>query len=377
MTKVDTESVQELFEIAKKGSEDAKEGSTIMTRGKRLQEAFRDTLAKANKSVEAVSLRINLKFKALEDLELTKKLNDKSPENVINWLVHFFKDVIERINDQGEILAFLVEKVSTILDNKDTQAEELLEQRQAHLEEALQLKQNELQELIRIKSDEVKEELHQRYEQALEQKQTEFDEKMEKKSDSMQKQIHEKCEALEKKCDEARQRGLKGNLIVSSPARMNARGVVVTHAVQQEIQYPHGYSRESMLEMVLRMVKTKTNVTITPGDVVACHPIGQRDSHTYILSIANRRPGSAWDMLTHGMATGQNFTRDNIFINFQLTKRRGELCKEVRKAKSLNQIEKFNIDANGRIFVRKAGEKHEIFSLEILKEVVAAPTGDS
>jgi hypothetical protein len=186
MTKVDAESVQELFEIAKKSSEDAKEGSTIMTRGKRLHEAFRDTLAKANKSVEAVSLRINLKFKALEDLELTKKLNDKSPENVINWLVHFFKDVIERINDQGEILAFLVEKVSMILDNKDTQAEEVLQQRQAHLEEALQLKQNELQELIRIKSDEVKEELHQRYEQALEQKQTEFDEKMEEKSDSIE-----------------------------------------------------------------------------------------------------------------------------------------------------------------------------------------------
>ena len=49
----------------------------------------------------------------------------------------------------------------------------------------------------------------------------------------------------------------------------------------------------------------------------------------------------------------------------------------MRKAKSLNQIEKFNIDANGRIFVRKAGEKHEISSLENLKEVTAAPTGDS
>ena len=154
----------------------------------------------------------------------------------------------------------------------------------------------------------------------------------------MKKEFDVKHEELEMKCDEARQRGLKGNLIVSSPARMTPRGAVVTHAVQQETQYPHGWSRESMLEMVLRMVHTKTNVWIQPSDVIACHPIGKRDSHTFILSVANRRPGSAWDQLTHGMATGENFTRDDIFINYQLTKRRGELSKEVRNAKNQNKI---------------------------------------
>ena len=53
---LNTTSVQELLDLAKKSSDEADEGSTIMTRGsKKIQEAFAATLAKANKSVEVVS----------------------------------------------------------------------------------------------------------------------------------------------------------------------------------------------------------------------------------------------------------------------------------------------------------------------------------
>ena len=75
---------------------------------------------------------------------------------------------------------------------------------------------------------------------------------------------------------------------------------------------------------------------------------------------------SAWDMITRGMLSpDNNFSKDNIFINFQLTKRRGDICKEVRQAKIDKIVKNYEIDANGRIFVKYFGEntqKVELFS---------------
>ena len=52
------------------------------------------------------------------------------------------------------------------------------------------------------------------------------------------------------------------------------------------------------------------------------------------------------------MTAENNFTRENVFINFQLTKKRGEICKEVRRAKKENLIKNYDIDANGRLFIK-------------------------
>ena len=346
--------VEDLLNMAKKSTEEAIMESSVMTRAsQKVLDSLKDSLTQAGKTKDAVAQKIKLKFKTLETVDVKDIIKDKTVETTLNWVVSLFQDVITRINDQGEILAFLVEKVSHVLDKKDANVEEILKQKQAELETALQ-KQNDL-------------------ETALNQKHSELENEMRTKTDNLEKELLAKCNDLEIKCDEARQRGLKGNLIVSAPARNTPRGLV-THAYQQERQFPYGYRRENMLEMVLRLVLTKTNVRIPPCDVVACHPIGARDSYTFILSVANRTPGSAWDLLTKGMATGNNFTRDNIFINFQLTKRRGAISKEVRKAKTDNLIEKFKTDANGRIFVTKNGAKHEISSLKDLYELTNVET---
>ena len=81
---------------------------------------------------------------------------------------------------------------------------------------------------------------------------------------------------------------------------------------------------------------------------------------------------SSWDIITRGMMTADNnFSPDNVFINFQLTKKRGEICREVRDAKKQNIFKSYEIDANGRIFVKYVGPKTkavEIFEIEdILK----------
>ena len=343
--KLNIKSFDELLELAKKSSDEALDGSSLLTRAsKKINDALHVTLAGAGNAADVVAQKIKLNFKAFQKYDYKQKFDDKSVLAIINWLVELFKDVIKRINDQGEILAFLVAKVSEIVEHKDTNVEELLREKQTELESAL--------------------------EEILKHQQATLENEMKEKTEDLQKEIKNKCDTLEKKCDEARQRGLKGNLIVSSPERRTARGPVSTLAVKESWQDPHhGMVKEDDLEMILRLVHRKTNISIPRCDVAACHPIGKRDSHTYVLCVANRTPGSAWDALTKGLATGENFSWDNIFINYQLTKRRGELSKEVRKAKAAKLIEKYSIDANSRIFAKKVGDnkKHEIVSIDALK----------
>jgi hypothetical protein len=71
------------------------------------------------------------------------------------------------------------------------------------------------------------------------------------------------------------------------------------------------------------------------------------------------------------MTADNNFTDENVFINFLLTKRRGHICKEVRKAKKYNLIKNYDIDANGRIFVKNIGadtKAYEIIDLEDIRK---------
>ena len=163
--------------------------------------------------------------------------------------------------------------------------------------------------------------------------------------------------------------GLKGNLIISSPARTNARGNNIPSLAKHQVFWDrYGNQRcETDLELVLRLVHMKTGVRINEHEVTACHPLGKRDRNTFILSVHNRTPMSAWETITKGMMTADNnFSPDNIFINFQLTKRRGELSKEVRRAKKEKLIKSYEIDSNGRIFIRKLDNDE---TLEILDMV--------
>ena len=150
---------------------------------------------------------------------------------------------------------------------------------------------------------------------------------------------------VEKQVDEARQREMKGTLIVSSPNRGDIRSV----AVRKSIYWPD-------MDMVLRLVYEKYGVRIPYSDVAASHRFGKKENNTFVLKIWNRKPYSAWEMLTKAMLAGKEVGRKNIFINFMLTAKRIELSKLVRQAKKDNQIQKYSIDQNGKIFVIKTGE---------------------
>ena len=153
--------------------------------------------------------------------------------------------------------------------------------------------------------------------------------------------------------DETRQRGMKGNIIVSCPARNG-----VTKAVHNEDTEDGTAKRETDTEMVLRLIKEKTDVSIPLKDVVACHPIGKAEKHTFVIRIINRKPGSAWQELTAAMMKSSNMNkRVAVFLNFQLTERRAALAKAVRKAKSDDKLAGYSVDQNGKIKIKQVGEK--------------------
>ena len=159
---------------------------------------------------------------------------------------------------------------------------------------------------------------------------------------------------LTKEVDETRQRGMKGNLIISSPEK---GGTLAKHISGE---------RESDTDMVIRLIKQKTGVVVDKSDVIACHPMGKKkENHAYIIRLASRQQGSAWNIITEGMRTGknsvskQNFTRDNVYINYQLTEKRAKLAMLVRKARTDKIIHKYYITENGIIKVKRTADKED------------------
>ena len=158
-------------------------------------------------------------------------------------------------------------------------------------------------------------------------------------------------EKLKSEIDETRQRGMKGNIIISCPVRNG-----VSKAVHEEVTEAGTKRLESDTELVLRLIREKTKISIPKDDVMACHPMSKKDKNTYVIRILNRKPGSAWEALTACMMKASNMDKQvPVFLNFQLTDRRVHLAKDVRKAKTEQKIAGYSVDQNGRIKIRKNG----------------------
>ena len=158
-------------------------------------------------------------------------------------------------------------------------------------------------------------------------------------------------EKLRMEIDETRQRGMKGNIIVSCPVKEGH-----TKAVHNDVTEGGKKRKENDTEMIVRLILEKTNVSIPLNDVVACHPMGQRDKHTFVLRINNRKPGSAWERLTASMMKPTNVDKSvHVYLNFQLTELRAALAKSVRKARFDNKIAGYSVDQNGKIKIKLIG----------------------
>ena len=154
-------------------------------------------------------------------------------------------------------------------------------------------------------------------------------------------------EVMARQLDEARQRGMKGNIIISTK-----RG-------KQHLLEPSrsGGSLEKETAMAIRIIANKTGVHLLEDDILACHRIGRKEAPAYVIRILNQKAGTGWETLSAGMTSGRgplgNFINDDIFLNFQLTDGRRELLKNVREARKKELLKKFKVDANGKIWITK------------------------
>ena len=361
MSKIQVKPFQDLYDAAKESSEEARGSPSLASRvSRKAQEALQETFGDATKAAKVVAQKAKLGFTFFEN-EVDLKIDNQTPMYAVtNWLVVAFKDVIEKINDHGEVIAAIMKKLSDVLDS-ETSKEEL---KQKH--DDLVKKCEDLEKRLDERGDRDEDDTT----DDLKQKQAD----LEQKTKDMEKTFDKKCDALEKNYDEVRQRGLKGNLIISSPERSTRGGhPIPSLAKHRMFRDRHGMWRsETDLEMVQRMVESKTGVWVHERDITACHPLGRRERNSFILCINNRSPMSSWDIITRGMMSADNnFSYDNVFINFQLTKRRGDICKELRKAKKENIVKNYEIDANGRIFVKYGGldnKAYEIIDLEDIQK---------
>ena len=184
---------------------------------------------------------------------------------------------------------------------------------------------------------------------------------------------------LDKEVDETRQRGLKGNIILSSP-NSEANSTLLKPWTSAS------GSRETDLDMCIRLIRLKTTVTLRKEDVVACHRLGDigKAKYSYVVRVNNRTNDSAWDILANGMVTGKigrgqegvNFDRNvNVYLNFQLTKPRMAIahqCRMLLKDRVNKPIGKYSVNQNGRITVRKVagqGQWIEVKDMEELAQI--------
>ena len=327
--------VNELIALAQASTEDAieKENSSsfspMMTRARSL---VKNTIPDNFQKVKSSAITL------LKGKKLSPKIEEEDPNRrvtiTINWIVSLLKDLFKKVNNHSELIADLMNKILEIMEPKETIGNDCSKN---HEELAAK---TEVVEKALVESHEA---LH-----------AEFD---------------MKNKELELKYDEVRQRSLKGNLIISSP-QINRNGSVVdTLAVRDNAR--NSVRKESVTEMVVRLVKLKTGQEIPLQDITACHPIGRKESNSFILCVANRKPGSAWDIITTGMRKGFN-DNQNIFISYQLTDRRIALSKEVKLAKKDKLIKKFSIDANGKIWIKPLNKDYfrEVTSKENLQKLI-------
>ena len=175
---------------------------------------------------------------------------------------------------------------------------------------------------------------------------------------------------LERDCDEARQRGLKGNLIISSPNLANKPSLLHPKKVKDPVT---GEERnENYLEVCVRAIQAKTGVQVPKEDVYACHPISRRgveNNTMFVICLSNRRTGSAWDSIACGLVSGKNaqgefFTKANVFVSFQLTPKRAQQAKLARQSLGMRGgLARLRIDANGKVSVKLNSDSHNWFAV--------------
>ena len=281
--------------------------------------------------------------KNFKGLDAVKKQNYH-----LNTLSVIARKVQKLVKDHGTALEFLRELFMK-QDEKITKLKEKHEEKIAHLDQ----KMKDIPTATWMENE---------INSQLEVKQAEFTNTQKDVKDDLDRvkrenaDIKSKEEELKEEISETRQRGMKGNLIISCP---ETRQGGPSKAVQRLVV--DGSRNEWPQEMCSRLIREKTGVHIPPSDMTACHRLGYsvKKKNSWIVRVENRAPNSGWETLTAGMFSGKKpdghwFNQnDGIYINYMLEPTKNDLLWQVRMLRKRQLVQKYSVNQNGRITILK------------------------
>ena len=328
----------------------------------------KEYFANVSANVKNKAMDIKVKLTTLKDRHfISKRVDDKmSPDEVLNFKLNFLSKLTSRVQILAEahghaieFLRDLFNQIQTRIEKAEAKAEKA-EQEAATIKDDIKGQVSEMSgsTILGIVDEETKE---------MKEEVKEMKAKVESLTLQNQK--------LTEEVDEARQREMKGNILLSSPNKPDFPTLMVAR------RSPDGSVLENASEMCRRLIKEKTGVQILESDVTACHRL--KDETSYILRVQNRLEGSAWETLSAGMITGKkepkrgrdspNFKKSNLYLNFQLTTSRSALVKQAKLARQKQKLFKYSVNENGRITVVKdkpaAGQKARWQTVRTMEEL--------
>ena len=201
-----------------------------------------------------------------------------------------------------------------------------------------------------------------------------YEENNKMRMDSMEKEIadlKQNSRIQSDLTDEVRQRGLKGNLVLTSP---NSKDKSIIKSMEQLDK-----EKKDITSHAVELIKLKYDVTIPAQDIQACHFLPSKSnkktlSTAIFIRIWNRCANSAWSTLKNKILSGEGKNSLNLYVNFQLTPRRSSLAYHLRKLKKECKIVKFFTDENGYLSFKKDMSSKKIRVTFNKKDKNSAPT---
>ena len=144
----------------------------------------------------------------------------------------------------------------------------------------------------------------------------------------------------EDEIDHLKQKNLKGKIIITSKSQYGECLIKTEAQLQQE--------NKSLAEHVIDLVNLKYSQVITKEDIGSCFRLKKGG---VLVKFAKKGKGSQFHTLSSKIKSSQG-AKINLYMNFMMTARRGELLFEIRKLKKDGRIKKFYSDEEGNISIK-------------------------
>ena len=156
--------------------------------------------------------------------------------------------------------------------------------------------------------------------------------------------------------DHLKQKSLKGNIIITSKSQYGECHIKSDKQLQQE--------NKSLAQHVKDLVKKKYNQDITEDDIQSCFRLKKGG---ILVKFWKKGKDSQFSTLSSNIKSAKG-SDINLFFNFMLTGRRGQLLFEIRKLKRDKKIAKFFSDESVGISIQIRRDDSKVRVTDIFQE---------